>query len=138
MIVRHVRSQVAPSVCTATQRSWVYRTEIENNHDRPVRVVWFEFYYLDGENWFGINVRNRPLRSKDFVEWYGDGPERPDRDGWIAPGQTVICDPNYSWAFGDELSPIKWSFLAVDSDGNDYFGEALVTQDAVSLYNAES
>ena len=141
MIVRHVPCKSDPSLCSATTRSWVYRTEVENNNDRPIRVIWFEFYYYDechGGDWFGTNIRKRVLRNPDFLEWYGDGTEDTEgSDGWLAPGAVAACDPNYSWAFGDEITPVKWSFIAVDADGNDYFAEAIVEQAATALYEPE-
>ena len=134
MLVRHIPSKVDPALCSSTQRAWVYRTEVENNLDRPIRIVWFEFHFQDGEDWFGVNVRRRPLRNADFREWYGDD-SGGDPGEWLAPGAVAVCDPNYSWAFSDEISPVKWSFLAVDSEGNDYFAEALVPQEAAALYD---
>jgi hypothetical protein len=137
MIVRHVASQADPTLASAKQKSWLYRTEVENDGDHPIRVVWFEFYYLDSchgdGTWFGTNIRNRPLRNPDFVEWYNDA--KIMDDGWLQPGDVAACDPNYSFAFGDEISPVKWSFVAVDSQDNDYFAEATVPSEAASLYD---
>lgn len=140
MKIRHVPCQADPALCSATVPSWVYRTEVENDGERPIRVIWFEFYYLDtchGEpgDWFGTNVRRKVLRNTDFVEWYGDGSEQ--RDGWLAPGAVAACDPNYCFAFGDEISPVKWSFIAVDAEGNDEFAEALVPQEACARFEPE-
>lgn len=147
MIVRHVPCQSDQSLCGATQRSWVYRTEIENDHDFPIRVIWFDFSYFDdchgdgNGDWFATNIRKRTLRNADFLEWYGDGDgtDKPrDPDGWLAPGTVAACDPNYCWAFGDKITPVKWSFIAVDAQGNDYFAEALVSDEAVALYEPEA
>ena len=141
MIVRHVPCQSEPSECSATQKSWVYRTEVENDNDRPIRVIWFEFYYYDechGGDWFGTNIRKRVLRNADFVEWYGNGSDNSENsDGWLEPGAVAACDPNYCFAFTDEITPVKWSFIAVDAEGNDYFAEAAVGQDAVALYGPD-
>lgn len=137
MKVRHVPCQAAAENASAKQKSWIYRTEVENDGDQPIRVVWFDFFFKNeechGGDWFGTNIRNRPLRNADFIEWYGDAGEI--ENGWIKPGQVAVCDPNYSFAFGDEITPVKWSFIAVDSDGNDYFDEAIVPQDAATLYD---
>ena len=143
MIVRHVPIQSDPALCSATQKSWVYRTEVENDAGVPIRVIWFEFSYRDdahgGGSWFSTNVRNRPLRSADFVEWYGDGDgdSKPDGEGWLAPGAVAACDPNYSWAFTEEITPVTWAFIAVDAEGKDYFAEAVVPSEAASLYEPE-
>ena len=141
MIVRHVPSRAEPALCSATQRSWLYRTEVENNNDHPIRVIWFDFSYYedchgDGDgDWFSTNIRKRTLRNADFIDWYGDGSSEPSEgDGWLAPGAIAACDPNYCWAFGDEITPVKWSFIAVDAEGNDYFAEALVEQSAATLF----
>ena len=139
MIVRHVPCQDDASKSSAAQKSWVYRTEVENDHDRPIRVIWFQFFYRDDchedgkGTWFGTNIRNKPLRNADFVEWYGDD-DAELKDGWLALGQVAVCDPNYSWAFGEEISPVKWSFIAVDAEGNDYFAESIVSQEAATLF----
>lgn len=143
MIVRHLPCQSDPSLCSATVRSWVYRTEVENDHDFPIRVIWFDFSYFDdchGDgDWFATNIRKRTLRHADFVDWYGDGTSSlEDSGGWLAPGAVAACDPNYCFAFGDSITPVKWSFIAVDSEGNDYFAEAEVGQEAVALYEPET
>ena len=141
MIVRHVPCQADLSLCSAKQKCWCYRTEVENNNDRPIRVIWFEFYYRDechgdGNDWFGNNIRNRPLRNEDFVAWYNDGGEL--RDGWLAPGQVAACDLNYSFAFSPKISPVKWSFIAVDAEGKDYFAEAMVDAEVATLFEPEA
>ena len=138
MIVRHVPMQADPATSSAECKVWLYRTEVENDSDRPIRVIWFQFHYKDehhGGDWFGVNIRNRPLRNPDFVDWYGDAGNL--KDGWLQPGQVAACDPNYHFAFGEEVTPVKWSFIAVDSDGNDELAEALVEQSAVTLYDPE-
>ena len=137
VIVRHVPCQADPSRSAATEKVWVYRTEVENDHDRPVRVIWFEFYYQHEDDWFGVNIRKRSLRTADFVEWYGDA-DGLDGDGWLAPGAVAACDPNYCFAFTDEITPVKWCFIAVDAEGNDYFAEAMVTMDAAALYDPQA
>ena len=58
MIVRHVPCKSDPSLCSATTRSWVYRTEVENNNDRPIRVIWFEF----------SEICEKPRGSVDYIE----------------------------------------------------------------------
>jgi hypothetical protein len=61
--------------------------------------------------------------------------DRPNgSDGWRSPGAIAACGPNDCWAFGDKITPVKWSFIAVDAEGNDHFAEALVEQEAVALY----
>ncbi len=135
MIVRHLKSQLDPKGCSAKAKVWVYRTEVENTLDRPVRVIWLDFSYQDDchGSWFTTNIRNRTLRNDDFVEWYGDGNEKLE-GGWLKPGQIASCDPNYHFAFGEELTPVKWSFIAVDAEGNDYFAEAIVPEEAVAIF----
>jgi len=132
MIVRHVPCQSDPTACSATDKSWVYRTEVENTNDRPIRVVWLEFYYQDGDAWFGANIRKRVLRNPDFADWYSDGADLDD-GGWLAPGSVAACDPNYCPSFSEKITPVKWCFIAVDAEGNDYFAGAIVGQDAVAL-----
>jgi hypothetical protein len=83
---------------------WVYRTEVTNTTSRRMRVVWFEFYYRDEDQWFGVNSRNRPLGNADFVEWYGDDRNLLE-NGWLDPGTSAVCDPNWHLAFGE--SPIR-------------------------------
>jgi hypothetical protein len=115
---------------------WYYRTEIVNDAAVPVRMMWFEFYYSDGGTWHGVNARNAVLQTGDFVRWFSDGSE-PPKDGWLQPGQTCVCDPNWHLAFGDSLVATKWAYLAVDHECQAHFAEAMVERDAVELYRRQ-
>ena len=108
-----------------------------NTLDRPIRVVWFDFYFKDehGE-WYAVNIRKRPLRNADFLDWYGDEEGQIAEDGWMPPGAVAVCDPNYQLAFDCGLTDTKWCYLAVDSEGND-FAEAMVTEEAITLFEPE-
>ena len=101
-----------------------YRTDVKNNTDRVLRVVWFDGLFRDGDRWVASNVRNRVLRTRDFMDWYSR--DAMTADGWILPGGTASCRVNWDWSEDGELSPGKWAYIAVDSEGRDYFAEALV------------
>ncbi|MCP5550594.1 MAG: hypothetical protein H7A53_06870 [Akkermansiaceae bacterium] len=118
-----------------TQDVWLYRTEVHNDSDRRMRVVWFEFYYLDDGKWHGINVRNRPLGNADFLQWFGDDGDGLSEDGWLEPGAVAVCDPNWHFAFGSVLNPVKWSYLAVDETGRETLFEAEVPAEAAIRYS---
>jgi hypothetical protein len=109
---------------------WVYRTEVTNTTSRRMRVVWFEFYYRDEDQWFGVNSRNRPLGNADFVEWYGDDGNILE-NGWLNPGTSAACDPNWHLAFGEKPYPAKWSFLVVDDSGRESLAEAEVPEEVM-------
>jgi hypothetical protein len=72
-----------------------------------------------------------------FVEWYSDGKCKP-KGGWLQPGDTAVCDPN--WHFGDheDFAKTKWSFMAVDSKGITYFSEAFVEHVNVKFHKEKS
>jgi hypothetical protein len=59
MQVRHVACRGNPAAGTMKRDVWVYRTEVTNRTSRRMRVVWFDSYYRDGDQWFGVNSRNR-------------------------------------------------------------------------------
>jgi hypothetical protein len=101
-----------------------YRTDVRNNIDRPIRVVWFDaFSWLDGR-WIASNVRNKVLRTRDFIDWYGSDAMTPD--GWLHPAGIASCHGNWHWTNTPEDVPTKWAYVAVDVHGNDYFAEAIV------------
>ena len=129
MQVRHLKMQGDPADGSATERVWCYRTEVHNDHEVPVRVVWFNFLVWFGDCWAGINARNKVLREQDFEDWYSDGEKGVGVGGWLAPGATAVCDPNWQLVVGEEMAPSKWAFLAVDAKGNSYLGEGEVSQE---------
>jgi hypothetical protein len=101
-----------------------YRTDVTNNTDRVLRIVWFDgLMEIDGV-WTASNVRNRVLRTKDFMDWYSA--DAMTRDGWLLPGGTATCGVNWHWSEGREAPRAKWAYIAVDSQGRDYFTEAPV------------
>ena len=101
-----------------------YRTDLVNNTDRPVRVVWFDGFVRWEGRWLASNVRGRVLRTKDFLDWYGG--DDMNADGWIRSGGTASCHVNWHWSETPDDLPMKWAYVAVDAQGNDYFAEAVV------------
>ena len=137
MKVEHKKSQAGPSLASEPGDKYYYRTEVTNTHNVPIRVVWFEAYLmLDGQCWHGVNITNKVLREAMFEKWYSDGEIKPN-GGWLQPGETVVCDPNWHFACADEFQKVKWGFMAVDSKGNSYFFEALVEPDYVEFHKEQ-
>jgi hypothetical protein len=101
-----------------------YRTQVTNNTTRVMRIVWFDAMTEVDGYWTASNVRNRVLRTKDFMDWYST--DAITRDGWLLPGGTATCGVNWDWSEGREAQRVKWAYIAVDSQGQDYFAEALV------------
>ncbi len=106
-----------------------YRTEVRNNSKRPLKIIWFEGYLKDGEVWYPGNVLGRALRGKEFSAWYTEGAKI--QNGIIMPGQVAVCDVNWHGSNYPEVKPMKWSYIAVDSEGNDFFIEAEVPPNVV-------
>jgi hypothetical protein len=105
---------------------WYYRTEVHNHLKVPLRIVSFSCYtWVDGQWKLMHNVLKRPLGTKDFVAWYSDG-DVP-HDGWIAPGKTAVCDPNWTHNNTGSGSKCKWVYQAEDTHGQKYQAEAVVT-----------
>jgi|GEM_PF-1273231 len=102
---------------------WYYRTEIKNTSDRDLKVIWLEGYFEYNGHWYGSNVRNAVLRNDVFRKWYGDD---KSNDEWIKPGESRVCDPNWHGASEPKGYRSKWSFIAIDRYGNDYFAEAVI------------
>jgi hypothetical protein len=101
-----------------------YRTDVTNNTQRPIRVMWFEAFFEHDGIWIASNVRGRPLRADDFLDWYG-GEDLTD-DGWLRPGGTASCRVNWHWLATPDERSAKWAYVAVDGHGNGYFAEAVV------------
>jgi hypothetical protein len=95
-----------------------------NNTNRVMRIVWFDAMTEVDGYWTASNVRNRVLRTKAFMDWYST--DAMTRDGWLLPGGTATCGVNWDWSEGREAQRVKWAYIAVDSQGQDYFAEALV------------
>lgn len=118
-IPRHGQVQKHPYV-------WYYRTEVHNPLNVPVRIVSFCCYAWRGKQWVAMpNILQRSLGTKEFVAWYSDG-EVP-HEGWIAPGKTAVCDPNFNWNKMGQGMRFKWVFLAEDTHGKRYQAEAQIT-----------
>jgi hypothetical protein len=96
-----------------------YRTDITNKTDRPIRIVWFDGYFEYEGSWRASNVRNKVLRTTDFLDWYSN--EDIDK-----PGGVASCLVNWHWTDTPEKLGTKWAYVGVDSSGHDYFAEAVV------------
>jgi hypothetical protein len=101
-----------------------YRTAVTNKTDRPIRIVWFDAFLSHRGEWMASNVRNKILRTQDFVDWYGGDSVVPG--GWLQPGATVSDAVNWHPTEAPDEIPAKWAYLAVDAQGNEYFAEAMV------------
>ena len=64
------------------------------------------------------------MRTSDFLYLYGG--EDMTADGWLHPGGTASCRVSWHWAETPDDIPTKWAHMAVDAQGNDYFGEGVV------------
>ena len=104
-----------------------YRTEVINNTDRPIKVIWFDGFINDQGIWFAGNIRNKVLRGSDFMDWYFHEKDM-DKDGWIRPGGKAICTVNWHAADSPEDEQGKWAYIGIDAHGNDYFVEAIVPE----------
>ena len=135
MKVKHTKPQRDLALATHPCSKFCYRTEVTNNNDVPIKIIWFEHYVEihngDGAFWGGGNITCDVLREEMFLKWYSDDvDDAAFKDGWLLPGQTAICDPNWChWDGENELNPSKWSFIAVDGKGDTYFAEAQITKD---------
>jgi len=101
-----------------------YRTDVVNNTDRPIRIIWFDGYFAQNGNWTAGNVRNKVLRTGDFIDWYKT--DDLDTDGWLKPGGVASCLVNWHWTDTPGRLETKWAYIGVDSSGKDYFAEAVV------------
>jgi hypothetical protein len=101
-----------------------YRTEVSNKADVPIKIIWFDGYFAQNGHWIASNVRNKVLRSTDFLDWYSH--DDISADGWLRPGGKAICSVNWHWTDTPEDIQSKWAYIGVDAQGNDYFAEAVV------------
>jgi len=101
---------------------WFYRTEVRNATEYPIRITGFEGYFYRDEKWVAVNVFNRALTADDFSEWFTQG--APVKKGWIMPGATAVCDPNWHGVDTPVSPRCKWTFDGVDSMGKAYHVEA--------------
>jgi hypothetical protein len=103
-----------------------YRTDVKNNTEKPIRIIWFEGSFNVDGRWIATNVRNKVLRTKDFLDWYSR--DEMTSDGWLRPGGTASCHVNWHWTETPEDVQTKWAYIGVDGQGNDYFAEAIVPE----------
>ena len=101
-----------------------YRTDIINNTDRSLKIIWFDSFFEFNGFWSSSNIKNRVLRNDDFLDWYSR--DDMDPEGWLRPGGVASCMVNWHWSETPEDINIKWAFIGIDDQGNDYFGEAMV------------
>lgn len=105
---------------------WFYRTDVINHTGKPIRIVWFEGYSEQDGIWYANNICHKVLRNHDFCEWYNEGDKFAD--GWLKPGEVATCRVNWDCSETPEKVPVKWCYIGVDSEGNDYFAEAIVPE----------
>jgi len=79
-----------------------YRTDVTNNTDRPIRIIWFDGLFSHRGQWTASNVRNGVLRTRDFIDWYGGDGLGPA--GWLQAGGTATCRVN--WHFTETLDEV--------------------------------
>ncbi len=103
---------------------WYYRTQVRNNSQVPLQIIHFENYSLVKGRWVASNVLGRALTGKDFAQWYTEGSPAPE--GWIGPGATAVCDPNWTWHEVLIGGKTKWRFTAQDEQGKTYHAEAVI------------
>lgn len=99
---------------------WYYRTEVKNTLSVPLQITWFAAYVLVDGAW----KLGRELDTDKFVKWYTEGDPVPD--GVIQPGQTAVCDPNWTGSQDQTALPVKWAYRAVAPDGQEYYAEAVI------------
>lgn len=135
MKVRHIRSMRDRALASVEGDEFFYRTEVTNTNAVPIKIVWFDGFYNHEGLWNANNVTNGVLREQNFLAWYQDG-DRPDLafdDGWLLPGRTAVCDPNWNLGAGGFYRS-KWASIAVDATGQSYFDEAEVSEDVVTFH----
>jgi len=103
-----------------------YRTDVKNNTDRPIKIIWFDGYFSYEGRWYASNVRNKVLQTKDFLDWYS----KDDilSDGWLRPGGTASCYVNWHWTETEQDINTKWAYIGIDSQSHDFFAEAVVPE----------
>ena len=103
-----------------------YRTDVINNSDRAIKIIWFDGYFEYDGIWTASNVRNKVLRTSDFMDWYSRDDMTPE--GWLRPGGIASCLVNWHWTDTPEDIASKWAYIGIDNQGNDYLGEAIVPE----------
>ncbi len=103
---------------------WFYETSVTNTVDVPLRVVWFQAFYKEQDQWIPGNIYGRDLTAADFSKWYPDDVEVVD--GVIPAGATARDARNWHGSEIPSSGPIKWAYRAVDPQGNEYYAEAIV------------
>jgi hypothetical protein len=129
LLVVHTESTNPPPEMLYTH-VWYYRTEVRNLSNKPLKIVWFEAYNKIEGVWYPGNINGRTLRGSEFSEWYTEGDVITD--GIIPPGGVAVCDSNWHGSDWDEPNEAKWSFIAIDKAGNDYFIEVVVSPDVLT------
>lgn len=108
------------------QYFWLYRTEVRNLARVPVRITSMECREWDGRDWRSLsNVTGHPLRTREFARWYTEGD--PVKNGWIVPGKTAVCDPNYNFAPKPNARRVMWTFAGEDAHGKRHSGSGALS-----------
>ena len=87
MRVRHVASQAGASLASVAGDKFYYRTEVTNTNAVPIKIVWFDGFFLHDDQWHANNITTGVMREENFLAWYGDGDAF--EGGWLAPGKTA-------------------------------------------------
>jgi hypothetical protein len=103
---------------------WIYKTEVRNTLDVPLRIFRFEAYVQKDGRWQAGNVMGRSLTAKDFDDWYGDGPKITG--GEIPPGSYALDAANWHGSDQPTHELTKWAYWAVDPSGKEHYAEVIV------------
>ena len=112
MKVRHLKSKSHGSLASVGGDKFYYRTEVTNT--------------------------NEVMREQHFRKWYEDAEDKDSvfSEGWLLPGKTAACDPDWNFGTHDSFYRAKWAFIAVDASGETYFDEAEVSEDVVTFHSS--
>lgn len=125
LTIRHSPTPVVGQFSTdANIFKWLYRTEVINDLEVPIRVTRFAIYFKENEEWIMRNFSGQFFTSSEFMKWYTAGDSLAD--GWILPGKKAAIKGNWN-SWGTYNPPeVKWVYIAEDSLGNKYRTEAIV------------
>jgi hypothetical protein len=119
LIVMHKQTTGAPFDDPPYPYMQCYRTEVHNRSDKPLKIVWFEGYSCHEDIWCPGNVLGKALRGEEFTAWYTE--VDTILAGVIPPGKIAVCNVNWHGNTLPGFMRVKWSFIAIDQNGNDYF-----------------
>ncbi|MEM1027916.1 MAG: hypothetical protein AAGJ38_07510 [Planctomycetota bacterium] len=101
--------------------TWLYETQVKAI-EQPLKIIEFGAFVRQGNRWVFANYTGKPFTLENFADWYHC------KDGILNLEETYADPLNWSGSNRLRESISVWYFIAENTEGERYYGEALINE----------